>query len=198
MYKFTGVLSLLIFLITISGCDYFEDALDIFYNPTVNSKPQNILRLHGEISPFLNLTITSKYKTNNNRCKKTINWLEGVKSNRFYTFNHPVIINNGMFEVFVDFNKIKSGYCQWELFSIDYSITKNNKTRQDHMFPARLVQFYNDRAENQGIQIQCDFLRKSNNIHSRFLPCRHTKKSNRQVNFKQKQLHVDFIDKYRL
>lgn len=192
MNKLAVALLFLICLITVSGCDYFENVFGRFSDPEIDKKPQHVLRLYGEISPLLNLTITSRYITNNKKCKKTTNWLEGVKSNRFYNFNHPVTINNGQFEAFVDFNKLTSGFCQWKLFSIDYTITKNNKSREDHMFPTRLIRFSDDATENHGMQIECDFL-KTNKPYV-FLPCRKVQERNRYINFKQKQLKIDFAD----
>ena len=175
-----------------ASCDYFDDTLNESYKPVINNSPQHLLKIHGKIDPSINLVITTKYLTTNKKCSKTVNWLEGVKSKGTHRIDHPVNSKEGLYEVLVEYETLLPGDCQWKIFSIEYSLSKNNIERKDHLFPTTLIRFTAEPSHIPDFSIECDF--SMTMPSGSIVPCR--KPLGRYyLDVKQKTLNVDFIER---
>jgi len=100
------------------------------YRPIKNAHPKYFMTVKGWIDPGLYNTLVFKveYYSTNDKCRVTINHIEGASIERVKTLTYKIHTKNHRFSKKLPLDYYKPGFCKWHIADISYSywISKDN------------------------------------------------------------------------
>lgn len=103
-------------------------------HPHINPAPRRFLTVSGQVDSGIVPKFYVTYRTTNPKCLETVDWLEGVDMDRYYSQTVPVEVHNGRYKTRLVLDYYRPDYCRWSLDGINYEADYHNLSTGGGLF----------------------------------------------------------------